>query len=450
MRQPRLRGGRGLGHLPGRLPADIACGNGVCEPGETVFSCLADCALGTCGNHVCEPGEENGGCDVDCFLDLCGNGVCELSESTASCEVDCPATRQADVLFVIDSSGSMAEEQARIAEQFPSLYAAIRSALHEMPDLHVGVVTTDLGTGQFPITYCSQGGDAGALVPLRGDGGAPAQPYLVDVTPVGCGEVRDATGTCTAHACGADACAAEPGTTVVIDDETGCPRCRNVAARPVDVFQATAQVGNTGCGFEQPLEAMVRALDGNPANAGFLRPDALLAVIVLTDEDDCSAKDDTLFDTTQSDPGSPLGPLTSFRCFEFGVTCDVNDRITMGERHACQPRSDAGALLHPVQRYVDFLTALKDPGRIAVTVIGGPVTDYTVTVGPSEYDGPELQPSCESQSGSAYPAVRLQSFAAHFNPPSGMSDSFVSICADSYADALQSTGQLLEKRLTFR
>jgi hypothetical protein len=377
--------------------------------------------------------------------------VCELSESTASCEVDCPATRKADVLFVIDSSGSMAEEQARLAQQLPALYAAIRSSLREMPDLHVGVVTTDLGTGEHPIAFCeTAGGDRGALVALRGDAGTPAQPFIVDVAPAGCGEVRDPAGTCTSHACAADACAAEPGTAVVLDEETGCPRCRNVTTRPADVFQATAQVGIQGCGFEQPLESMVRALDANPANAGFLRPDALLAVIVLTDEDDCSVRDERLFDGTQTEIDSPLGPLTSYRCFEFGVTCDVNTRTATGERHACQPRSDADALLHPVQRYVDFLTALKDPGRIAVTIIGGPVTDFSVTVTRDELDQPGLQPVCESLAGASYPAVRLQRFAAHFNPPSGMSESFVSICGDSYADALESTGSLLKKRLTFR
>jgi hypothetical protein len=58
------------------------------------------------------------------------------------------------------------------------------------------------------------------------------------------------------------------------------------------------------------LEATYRALhDAIPENAGFLRPGAALAVLIATDEDDCSA-----------DPGSdvfsgPYGPVSLFsRC----------------------------------------------------------------------------------------------------------------------------------------
>ena len=42
-----------------------------------------------------------------------------------------------------------------------------------------------------------------------------------------------------------------------------------------------ASVGASGCGFEQHLEAVHRALADNPANAGFLRDDANLAVILV-------------------------------------------------------------------------------------------------------------------------------------------------------------------------
>jgi len=67
------------------------------------------------------------------------------------------------------------------------------------------------------------------------------------------------------------------------------------------------------------------ALDGcdttckQPANVNFMRKDAYLAVIILTDEDDCSAPtNSTLFDPTQTTLASELGPLTSYRCFQFG------------------------------------------------------------------------------------------------------------------------------------
>ena len=45
------------------------------------------------------------------------------------------------------------------------------------------------------------------------------------------------------------------------------------------------------------LEAMRLALDpATTENAGFLRENSALAIILLTDEDDCSARDPLLFD----------------------------------------------------------------------------------------------------------------------------------------------------------
>ena len=40
-------------------------------------------------------------------------------------------------------------------------------------------------------------------------------------------------------------------------------------------------LGAGGCGFEQHIEAAKRALNNNPANAGFLRPNAYLAIIFI-------------------------------------------------------------------------------------------------------------------------------------------------------------------------
>ena len=62
-------------------------------------------------------------------------------------------------------------------------------------------------------------------------------------------------------------------------------------------FGCIAAVGSAGCGFEAPLEAVYRVLTTPAINPGFLRDDALLVVILMTDEDDCSAPPDTtLFD----------------------------------------------------------------------------------------------------------------------------------------------------------
>src|SRR5690606_33246380 len=61
-----------------------------------------------------------------------------------------------------------------------------------------------------------------------------------------------------------------------------------------DRFSCLAQAGTKGSGIEMPLYATELALrdrvqDGT--NAGFRRDDALLAIVMLTDEDDCSRRD---------------------------------------------------------------------------------------------------------------------------------------------------------------
>jgi len=90
------------------------------------------------------------------------------------------------------------------------------------------------------------------------------------------------------------------------------------------VFDCIAALGDTGCAFEHQLASIARALgaDGQapPAqNANFLGADAYLQVVVLSDQDDCSAPPDSdLFDTSSQLLSDPLGPLQTFRCNEFG------------------------------------------------------------------------------------------------------------------------------------
>ena len=58
-----------------------------------------------------------------------------------------------DLLFMVDNSGSMAQEQASLREQFPKLISVLASGdpgpgKEKFPpakDLHLGVVSSDLG-----------------------------------------------------------------------------------------------------------------------------------------------------------------------------------------------------------------------------------------------------------------------------------------------------------------
>jgi hypothetical protein len=81
-----------------------------------------------------------------------------------------PATinRNLDLLFVIDDSGSMLAKQESFAASFPGYLDALSAIEGGLPDLHVGVVTTDMGTRASnntsapPIGTVGQGGCANA------------------------------------------------------------------------------------------------------------------------------------------------------------------------------------------------------------------------------------------------------------------------------------------------
>jgi hypothetical protein len=133
--------------------------------------------------------------------------------------------------------------------------------------------------------------------------------YIVDVQPSGCVIVRgEDARSCESHDCTARNCDHEPNTHLVTDAQ-GCPRCVNYVIDETEhAFSCVATLAGGGCGIEQPLEAMKLALDNHPDNVGFLRPLSHLAVVIIADEDDCSARDaTTLFDP---EPVDVMGPLT--------------------------------------------------------------------------------------------------------------------------------------------
>jgi hypothetical protein len=90
-------------------------------------------------------------------------------------------------------------------------------------------------------------------------------------------------------------------------------------------FQAQVAVGTAGSGREQPFEAAKRALEKTTGhNAALLRPGARLAIIFLTDEDDCSGPFDASIDNStdcqnaRTSPTSTLMSVASFASFLNG------------------------------------------------------------------------------------------------------------------------------------
>jgi hypothetical protein len=229
------------------------------------------------------------------------------------------------------------------------------------------------------------------------------------------------------------------------------------------VFGDMASIGRDGCGFEQHLHAMKAALNNNPANTGFIRADAFLAVIFIADEDDCSmAKGQLLTSDT-----SQLGPLQSFRCTRYGVTCDVGGQTDaamnqLGSKDQCHS-NEMSTLLPTVKSYADFLKSLKpdDPTKLIVAGVLGLNVDpgdafpedspYPFVVANEAVGGgpmiPTLQPACKYQGRSGEekgaPATRLMEFLQYF--PNR--NTAVTICQPDLSGGLSVIAELLKTAL---
>jgi hypothetical protein len=288
------------------------------------------------------------------------------------------ATYKIDLLFVVDNSGSMREEQLALREQFPMLISRLLSntaigggegVVAGAQDIHLGVVSTDLGAvGASGIEGCTGLGDEGLLNNFAG------------VEATGC------------------------STTVF------APRFLSYVAGTDDATQLAtdlgciADLGITGCGFEQQLESMLKAVwpgdDGRitfltdlggfgmTGQAGAAFPNgefvrhggddvSVLAIVLVSDEEDCSSSNTShLFPAHQlpiDDPRSLQGLNT--RCFY----------------ESQQPEPNG---LYDIERYVDGLRSLR-PGYEQRVVFGAIVGVPAELVSPSALSGVDFSSSAE-------------------------------------------------------
>jgi len=246
-----------------------------------------------------------------------------------------------DLVFVVDDSGSMSEEQGNLASNFPMFASVLQNYVNadgEHIDFRIAVTTTgkditytiNLGGTQIPMT---EHGPDGAFLKNCG----VTQGWLDATTP-------------------------NLGTTL------GC----------------RANVGTGGASYEMPLLMAKHALservtDGK--NSGFLRDDALLGVVMLTDEDDGSSTQNS-FTIDATNPNS-------------GPTLDFNP-------------ADA----------IQFFDTLKGHrSRWAAGVIAG-------------------ETACSSSFGDAAEATRLKQFVQMTNANGSQQAVFSSICAGNLTTAL--------------
>ena len=315
--------------------------------------------------------------------------------------------RDVDVLFVVDDAPGTAPALARLPGAFAAFFDALAATPAGTPSLHVALVSADMGAGAVAISGCLQGGDGGMFAS----------------TPRGaCASLGLPRG-------GARYFSVEGGATNF-----------DPSLSLADALACVAPQTDSGCRFPQPLAAALRALGADdllvtPEDAGFLRNDAFLAIVVVTNQDDCSVpRDAVLFDPASRYVADPLGPLTTFRCAEFGLSCGgaPPPRTRAGAVTGCQSAED-GELLR-VSDAVARLERLKiDPNMILVAAVSGPTDPFAVELDapglaedPSPW--PALSPSCASADGvmSARPGVRLEQWVYAF----GHNGTLASTCDD--------------------
>jgi len=326
-----------------------------------------------------------------------------------------------DLLLVLDTSNDMGEQQTLLVRVLPDLLTAVVGGdaatdtdASPAGEVHVGIVTTDMGSGGIDVPTCND-------APDWGDDG------LLRTTP-------------------ADAW---------IDPSCAPSYPPFVAyARRDEVPDAVAGLSCLlqsiiGCGVEQPLEAVLKALtpatsglrfarettgheDGD--NAGFLRSDSVLGVVILTTEDDCSLRDASML--------------------------DPNNLAYTGPLHArCVTYLEA---LHPVERYVDGIASLRsDPRRLVYALLAGmpeePVAGTDATDPAALLEAPEMQTGVTPDGfvewacyvpgrGPAYPARRLVSVGVGLSAR-GARVELESVCGLDYAGAVAAIAGAMRERM---
>jgi hypothetical protein len=371
-----------------------------------------------------------------------------------------------DLLFMIDDSPSMASMQQKLFAQLPMFMQVLQSLPMGPPSLHVAVVSSDMGAHSDANIGCTELGDYGAFH------------YAPE-------------GMCTDTTLAA-------GSTYITETDG----LANFTDPIATVFQCIALLGDKGCGFGHQLASIDRALgaDGNgppPVATGvFLRPEAYLDIVILTNEDDASAPENTTIFSLNGHPQNmtnPDGPLASYRqkggprsphlCQDptsatpsayitepLTIPSDAQGTATAPTLNLwnCKDNDSGSSAFIPVSKFVSDIKALKpDPdNQILVSGIIGPPTPVEIGWYPPS-NGQDLAPgelwpdemhSCGAQGDEKVspnatefttdgsfgdPGIRLAGFLNAF--PNSV---VASVCDASYAQSMANIATNLAALIT--
>ena len=243
--------------------------------------------------------------DTDTDTDADGDGDADGDADTDPSFGGCT---KIDLLFVVDDSGSMQEEQTNLGNNFPEFIGVLEEYLtpaNTQVEYRVGVTTTGV-TRSFTQNI-------------------PMFPNPVPMSSSGPdGELQ-----------GIDTC--DLGEYPWLDGPGG--------AANASTFSCMANQGTTGSGTEMPFAAMHQALLEDPDNAadvpaqsaagnpneGFYRKDeaSLLVVVFITDEDDCSIVEGGTMNVSFQG-GSDCDEETSTGLYQPETMIEFLDELTGG------------------------------------------------------------------------------------------------------------------------
>lgn len=349
--------------------------------------------------------------------------------------------RDLDLVFLIDDSSSMAPLQTKMQMRLPDFMNVLKGLPAGLPNVHIGIVSSSLGAGAYANVPGCQIGSAGD------QGGRFI--HLPQCTGLHAGERFISS---------------------IVDANN--QRVNNFDGDITDVFQCMALLGQGGCGFEHQFAALqlalTKAYTNDAENGGFLRDDAYLAVIMLTNEDDCSVPGNsglfdprvqTLADAAPADnptmAGVRLGGLQSYRCNEFGHLCGAapgtrpphDPPATMTTLNNCVSAEDG--ILVKAADFASFLTQIKPREQLLVAAIAGVPDRYTVLphsflLGNGTMENqPQMDHSCTQADGTyADPGVRIKAWLDMF--PGSILES---ICANDFRAAMMNIATVIGRAL---
>ena len=393
----------------------------------------------------------------------------EEAENTVAIAIN----KDVDILFVIDNSGSMGEEQQLLSKNFAS-FINVLEAKDVQANYRIGITTTDSGNPRCPqATYKPEGGNLVLSSCLD----------RIDQNEFKFGEA-DFSSACTAFCTKRDADLVVRGTTTGYDTKE-VPRKwierieteSNITGvdSNVEAFQCYGPQGVAGCGFESHLESMYLALanassSASKNNYGFLREAAILSIVFITDETDCSYNPNTkeIFTTNKVFWNSPDDPApTSALCWKAGVEC-TGGPGTFAECHSqnyditkavtTDPKKMA---LQPVSKYIDFVKSIEaekqliDEGQnVLVSLIAGVPKGYEDFQAEIPYEDSAdiglqtnfgIGPGCVLDAGTAVPPVREREFAEAFVDEK--TRNLYSICQQDYSAALKAIADQIRDQI---